>query len=295
MNIQDEIEMEKIRQQLLFRDSHESKESEKTATAKQVAAGKKGRLSGLKFEEDIAIAYGGRILSNDRVKSIHNKKTNRKTDIVAGKQRFSTKNPGNISTSIQIQACPLTTFSKRFSIKEGSPLYDVFQQFLGAAPEFFHKDTFKNNPKFFGDFANDRWGINPMLLDENSELRRSRILFNNLTDGDILIRFFEENKRGIADMCFRSGMIHPSEEKSMATHVLWASKKDDVNSIEIIDIQNIIDSCDSWVVSVQPSQSVIKIGPITFQMKGSGSSSYHNMQFNASLRHILSYTKKERV
>ena len=295
MDIQDEIEMEKIRQQLLFRDSHESKESEKTATAKQVAAGKKGRLSGLKFEEDIAIAYRGHILPKNKVKSIYGGLTDRKADIEADQQRFSIKNPAGISKSIQIQVCPCTTFSKRFSIKEESLEYTMLEQFFGASPEILKHDTYKNNPKFFGDFAESRWGINSTCLGYQWELRRSRVLFNNLTHDDIFLEIFKKNKIEIVDMCFRSGMIHPSEEKSMATHVLWASKKDDVNSIEIIDIQNIIDSCDSWQVSVQPRQSVIKIGPMTIQMKGSSEepSSYHSMQFNVSLSALLAYTKRK--
>ena len=41
------------------------------------------------------------------------------------------------------------------------------------------------------------------------------------------------------------------------------------------------------------SQTVLKLGPITLQMKGSGDkkgTSYHSMQFNASLSDILKYS-----
>ena len=132
MDIQDEIEMEKIRQRLLFRDSHESKESKKTATAKQVAAGEKGRSSGLKFEEDIAIAYGGHILPKNKVKSIYGGLTDRKADIEAGQQRFSIKNPKSISISTQIHITSVAIFAKRFSIEEVSLLCIVFKMFFVA-------------------------------------------------------------------------------------------------------------------------------------------------------------------
>jgi hypothetical protein len=46
-------------------------------------------------------------------------------------------------------------------------------------------------------------------------------------------------------------------------------------------------------VEVKDSQSVIKIGPFTLQMKGSGKtgSAYHGMQFNASYKDLKEYIK----
>lgn len=290
-NLQDLIEMEGLKQQLLFPDSHEPKQIKKTATAKQVAAGEKGRSSGLKFEESICENYGGKFLPKGKVKSIHGKKTDNKTDVIAGSQRLSIKNPKSISTSTQIHITSVAIFAKKFSIEEGSLLYIAFQMFFGAYPELFKNGRFKDSPDYFIKLVRNKLVLNPDLLCCHQELRRARILFNNLTNGDLIIKFIQENIREIVDMCFRSGMIHPSESDSMATHVVWSNIKDDINDFEIINIQDILDSTDTWKVSVRPSQSVIEIGPITLQMKGSGkNSSYHAMQFNVSLSALLAYT-----
>ena len=43
-----------------------------------------------------------------------------------------------------------------------------------------------------------------------------------------------------------------------------------------------------WMV--KPSSTVLALGPLTLQMKGSGkkaSSAYHSMQFNASIKEII--------
>ena len=43
-------------------------------------------------------------------------------------------------------------------------------------------------------------------------------------------------------------------------------------------------------VSISDKMSVIKIGPMTLQMKGSGKgSAYHNMQFNMSLNDLTKF------
>jgi hypothetical protein len=71
----------------------------------------------------------------------------------------------------------------------------------------------------------------------------------------------------------------------------WSTKKDCIQTVQEIDIDSLINNIvDKASVKIRPSQSVIEIGPVTLQMKGSGKNSdYHNMQFNASLNDLNKY------
>ena len=296
MDIQDEIEMEKIRQQLLFRDSHEPKESEKTDTTKQVAAGKKGRDDGHKYENALAEEYGLIVLDGKLVKSIHKRKTKRKTDAIDpyGGHKYSIKNSNN---ETQIHKSPFSTYSEALEMEKGNDEYIAMQQFLGSHDYIMTLENYKNNPEVFNSFVETEWGLNPNLLDPNDESRRSRIKIpNTIGGGQYVLNHFMKNKRKILEIVLQKGMIHPSEEESIPDHMIWSVKPNDVKEIEVISIEQILDpvSLDKMHVSISPQKTRILVGPFAFQQHGSGKNpkGYHDLQARTSLKKLLEHRAK---
>lgn len=258
------------------------------ATKAQIQGGKTGQAS-IKFENLVSSKKNG-------TKPIDQKDiwggppTTAKTDVVAD-YNYSVKNPGSASTSTQIQVCSVDRFCKLFNIS--GDLKVKFDQFFGNGPNFFKDSEYK---EIFENHCRNIWGIDPSGLDSEKEIRRNRLLFSSIKDNTAILQWFQENMEKVLEFVFKTSFNDPKNKDVIANRILWTREKDDYDSKVEMDIDPIIKNIVSKTkVAIRDhkrhGQSVIEIGPITLQMKGSGeyASGYHSMQFNASLNSIIKF------
>ena len=259
--------------------------------------GEKGRSSGLEYErtlvKHINTARGPslKLINENKVPSIpalNNKLTTSKTDITSlcGAHRISVKNPKNKSASIQI------------FIASGDRLLSALDSITKMPREVnlyfsaFH--GFKTQADLLNFCAENN--IDPNKLSFKHETRRHRLLHGSMPKS--WQSGFEKYinspriKKFLLRAAFMTGFCR--DEINHANCLLWAKEKGSIDDITFFpDISKIIKhlaSKEHWNIS--KNQSVWHLGPVTWQMKGSGpksQASYHSPQFNSSLSRIKKF------
>ena len=251
-------------------------------TEAQIEGGRRGRNSGYAFEPIVMSKKNGWEPTNmldiwgERI-------TTSKTDVITENYNYSIKNTERSSTSTQIQVCSVNRFCRLFGIT--GTLKTQFDQFFGNHGFFKDQDLFKEH-------CQNVWRIDTDTLNFKDEIRRNRLLFNNVPNNQDITTWFQNNLKSVMEFVFKNSFNNPDNIDTIANRVLWTNKKDDYNTRAEFDIDPLINSIvNKAIVKVRSSQSVIEIGPVTLQMKGSGrsASAYHNMQFNASLNAIKNF------
>jgi len=256
-------------------------------TQAQIQGGKVGQAS-IKFE-NVVLAKKHGIKPVDQKDLWGDKTTKSKTDIIAD-YNYSVKNPESSSTSTQIQVCSVDRFCKLFSVT--GELKTKFDQFFGNGPNFFKGPKYK---QLFENHCRDVWSIDPSCLDSYNEVRRNRLLFSSIQNNKEILDWFQNNMQNVLEFVFKTSFNDPKNVDLIADRILWVKEKNNYNSRVEMDIDSLIKNIVSKSNVIirdhkKYGQSVIEIGPVTLQMKGSGSgAAYHDMQFNASLNDILKF------
>ena len=254
-----------------------------TATIAQINGGVAGQAS-IKYEKYIKRIFNG-YFPIDQQNIWGERITRSKTDVATRHLNFSIKNPEKSSTSTQIQVCTVDRFCKLFD--PAKSIKTILDQFCGNHGYF-------KQPNMFKAHCVNVWAVDPKILCNEREIRRGRLLASNIKNFQHLINWFEANKRKVLEFAFKTGFNDPQHADTIADHIIWSSEKNS-KEFELINIDILIDSIiENSTVKIRDhkrfGQSVIEIGPVTLQMKGSsGKSGYHNMQFNASLNDLKKY------
>lgn len=255
------------------------------ATDAQKKAGEKARQEGEDFENIVATKLGG-TKPKDKKDIWGEKPTKAKTDIRASRKNYSIKNS---TGSTQIQICGVDRFCRLFDVPEH--INQKMNMFFGN--HGFYKDT-----STFTRLCKKVWKLDVTKLDQDSELRRCRVLANNIQGFDEVVKWIEKNKRKILKFILKTSFNKTSDRIVNANHMIWVTEKNNFDTSAYMNINTLIKHVckNKNIVKVRPTQSVIEIGPFTLQMKGSGGKSgYHYMQFNASLKDVRKYIGEENV
>lgn len=256
--------------------------------AKQLS-GVIGRQTGLDFEEALEQKFSGRT-PEDKKDIWGESKTRSKTDLIVGSKNYSIKNPKLPSTSTQVQVCSADRFHRLFNppmaIQQG------INKFVGNHPKLLTTSGYKGNSEVMTEVCL-AWGIDPKTLNSNSEFRRSRLLANNIDNMEDVTTWFSENIVSIFNFALATSFNDPKNTDTIADTIWWSSKKNSTEDIREFKISDILRKVEKNAeVSISKNKSVIKMGPMTLQMKGSGTgSAYHNMQFNMSLNDLEKFMK----
>ena len=151
-------------------------------------------------------------------------------------------------------------------------------------------------------------GINdPQNTLSSEELRRVRVDSFSLgkDNCDKVVEWLHKNREEIYRFIFQDGVMHSSLERP--TKLWWSHKKNDLTNISKFNMSDILERARNIKKSevrfrdeggkgkLQKGGTVIQVGAITLQMKGSGKgSAYHNLQFNCSLNDLNMFMKKEK-
>jgi hypothetical protein len=262
------------------------------------SAGRTARAEGLEFE-DMIISLINESQSlpmasgTEKVVDINNSKTVPKPDLHLLNEEgmpqigISVKNPGRRSSSIQMMIVGLGRFCAAMRYR-GIIVPPKARMCLSL----FIGDGYK-------DFESSlrRAGIAKWKLDYDTELRRFRCLWSSIPHQHraSLLDFFGSYKvkKALLEIVLKQGMASagPMHE---AGWMLWSDGpgKSDLNSVSAYTTDALIEAAASEEWEIRPSNSVLQLGPLTLQMKGSGNkkgSSYHSLQFNASLSDIAKF------
>ena len=259
------------------------------STKKQRSGGKDGYHAGMKFEEKFRKKHGGR--EPDRQKDLWNEKpTTPKTDSInPDGNRYSIKNPGKPWTSTQIQLCSVERFCRRFGIK-GS-LRTSFDMFFGSDKSLLGMKTYKNNSKNFKSVCKTAWKVDTKNLCAESEIRRCRLNADNVKGMKNIVKWFKKNIKEVTKFVLSESFNNTNNTDVIPNKMAWATIKGDIDSIRVFDIDKILKKVASLKSSekcyIKDSKTVIRVGILDLQMKGSGKGSiYHGMQFNCSYNQI---------
>jgi hypothetical protein len=238
-----------------------------TVTNKQLS-GKKAKKEGHIFEEMVAKHFKGKVDGG----------TKTKVDIFDFENKYnaSLKNPSGKNTQVLLMS--QDTFQKELMKK-----FEFIPIFFGC-PD---RDEYENLLK--------KYNINQKCLDKKTEIKRKRILFDKIPKNisKIFMNYLNKNKEKLFDLLVVSG---PKNFYSRVDVLLWANKKNDINSLEKIDVKKMKkDICKGmWAPSNSKSTLEFKIEDkkiFHLQMKGSGpkgTSQYHSLMF-----HIYNNFKNE--
>jgi hypothetical protein len=258
------------------------------------AAGRKGRNEGYQFEDAvISLINESQSLPTaagvGRVEDINNSTTVSKPDIhlLDGDRHIgiSVKNPKKYTASIQMMIVGLGRFCAAMKYR-GIIVPPMARTCLSLFVGDGYKD-FESNLK--------RAGIAKWKLDYDTEVRRFRCLWSSIPEKyrAALLDFFgsREVKVALLDIVLKQGMAS-ADPMHEAGWMLWSngSEKSDLNRVAAYVTDALVEVAASKEWEVRPSNSVLQLGPLTLQMKGSGSkmsTSYHSLQFNASLSDIV--------
>jgi hypothetical protein len=258
---------------------------------KRIEAGRKGRQSGLDYEGVLQEKFSGR--EPEDKKDIWGKiKTRAKTDLIIGSSNYSIKNPKAPSTSTQIQVCSTNRFHKLFDPPQA--VKEAINQFVGNHPKLLTKDGFKGNRAVMLEVCKD-WSIDFKSLDSKAEQKRSRLLTKNIVDIKDMTDWFFVNRVAVFRFALATSFNDPKNVDTIADTIWWSSKKNSTEDVREFNIAGILTKVEKDAkVSISDKMSVIKIGPMTLQMKGSGKgSAYHNMQFNMSLNDLTRFMEEK--
>ena len=258
---------------------------------KRIEAGRKGRQSGLDYEGVLQEKFSGR--EPEDKKDIWGKiKTRAKTDLIIGSSNYSIKNPKAPSTSTQIQVCSANRFHRLFEPPQ--VVKEAINQFVGNHPKLRTGESFKGNQSVMLEVCKD-WSIDFKSLDSKAEQKRSRLLTKNIVDIKDMTDWFFVNRVAVFRFALATSFNDPKNVDTIADTIWWASKKNSTENVREFSITGILTKVEKDAkVSISDKMSVIKIGPMTLQMKGSGKgSAYHNMQFNMSLNDLTRFMEEK--
>ena len=256
-----------------------------TKLQNQRRGGRSGLISGMKFEEMFRVKHGGH--KPDRRLDLWNeKKTEPKTDSInPSGDRYSVKNPKTPSTEIQVQVCSVERFCRRFGIV-GS-LRESFDMFFGSHKDLLGMSTYKNNPENFKRVCESVWGIDTKNLSPKWEIRRCRLTADNVRGVENITEWFQNNIEEVTRFVLTESFNNTDNIETIANKMAWTTTKNDLDSVRVFDIEEIVKEVGSLKCYIQDSKTVFKVGLLDLQMKGSGKGShYHNMQFNCSYNQI---------
>lgn len=275
----------------------------KMISQKKRLSGEEGRSSGLEYETSLVKKFGGKTFSSKKVKSICRELTTRKADIEINNTIISVKNPKLSSTSTQVQVCPYSTFKCYFPDIPSNVEYSL-RSFIG---DFADNHKGKENKDHFFMLCEIVGIEDPQNTLSSEELRRVRLDSFSLgkDNCDAVVEWLYENREGIYRFIFQDGVMDPSLERP--TKLWWSHKKNDLTNISKFDMSDILQRARNMDKSevrfrdeggkgkskkAKNAGTVIQVGAITIQMKGSGSgSAYHNLQFNCSLNDLNNFMK----
>ena len=127
-----------------------------------------------------------------------------------------------------------------------------------------------------------------LVQQQHLPLRRSRLKTDNIKEINDVINWIDINKQGIIKFIFSTGFAVDKQYHS--DKLVYVREKNCLDQIDIIEIDKIIERSSDWSISISSKKTVIKIGPITLQMKGSGkNAAYHSMQFNCKRTDLIKY------
>ena len=255
------------------------------STKKQRSGGKSGQKSGMNFEKKFRKKHGGRELVKQK-DFWGEKKTPAKTDSInPDGNRYSIKNPQTASTTVQAQLNSVERFCRRFDIT-GS-LRTSFDMFFGSHKDLMRKDTYKDNPENFKRVCESVWGIDTKNLDYKVELRRSRLSADNVRDVENITEWFHYNIEEVTRFVLAESFNNTNNIETIANKMAWATTKNDLDSVRVFDIEEIVKEAGLLGCHIKDSRTVLRVGVLDLQMKGSGVGTlYHNMQFKCSYNQI---------
>lgn len=258
------------------------------STKKQRDGGKNGQKSGMNFEKKFRKKHGGRELVKQK-DFWGEKKTHAKTDSInPDGNRYSIKNPETAAKTVQAQLCSVERFCRRFGIT-GS-LRILFHMFFGADPQLLTKKTYKNR-KIFEHVCKTAWGIDTKNLCDDSEIRRCRLKADNVKGMENIVKWFKENIVEVTKFALSESFNNTNNVNAIANKMAWATIKDDLDSVRVFDIEEIVKKVASLKSSekcyIKNSRTVLRVGILDLQMKGSSvGAPYHDMQFRCSYNQI---------
>jgi len=248
------------------------------------SSGEKGRSEGYQYEKQLMDAFnniipGIAIPAEQSVLSVFDGyRTTSKADIIINGDPYSIKNPGRSSSSIQVMVTAAENFFLSLSVNPET--MNAFKLFFGLPEGFL--DLLRENE------------IKEGALIQDSEIRRKRLKFSSLPPSaqKSLLSFLNKNKRAIVEVVFRQGWA--KESKHYANKMIWCDSsvdgKGNVDNLCLFDMDEVIEKICQHTWRVRKSETVIDLGPLTLQMKGSGKGrAKHYPQFNTSLNDLRKF------
>lgn len=243
------------------------------ATKNQIKAGNKGRQEGFDYENYIIKEANLLGYEASPVDQKIGKKT-AKGDLELNGEKCSVKNTKAFNTSTQIQIITQSSFSELHDVEP--EVEEYIRLFCG------HEDILSTSSEM---------GIQ---LD-SEESRRKRMNCSTIPP-ELSVKFLEflrDNKKRILRGVFSEGTL-PDNPETHASKIIWCDPtrygKGNTEDIFVADIEKVVDYIvENFDWKIRKSDTVLELGPVTLQMKGSGkkgSSSYHSLQFNASLKDL---------
>ena len=268
------------------------------STDARQTGGERGRKEGFLFEQRLRESISGKEVAWG-IDIFNERKTTPKTDLISVRkvnqrnvtENISLKNPKNERMSVQLQIGSVNRFNKLFEISQ--QIMDVMNPFFGNDPLLSTKEGYKNNLQFKNLCS--KWGVEYNNLNVKDEVRRCRVSGSNIPQFKDFLIWIDRNKRQISEFVLSTGFNNPTKHpETIADTIMFAAKKNDLNSIEKFAISDVVNKIAANAeVKLRKSGTVIEIGPITLQMKGSGKgASYHYMQFNMSLVDLRKFMKE---
>jgi hypothetical protein len=272
------------------------------ASQKKIDSGETGRKSGMEFEDILATEIGGIVMPNKKVDSINGGKTTHKADIINRKENnllISVKNPMGYSISTQIHVCPLQSL-KIYLPTIPCAVETALRAFVGDFPKNHRgredKENFYSLCKAIGIRDPER-DLSPL------EKRRFRVDSFSLGEenSNAVINWTYENREALYRFIFQDGIMCSTVTRP--DQLWWTQKQNDLKNISRFALCDIISRANNLEKhevrfndkngknnSGDPKPqtgTVIQIGAVTLQMKGSGKDpSYHYPQFNCSLANL---------
>jgi len=270
----------------------------KMKTANQQSGGKKGRADGLKFEDQVGegLNTNGKIpgvLMEDPESAKEKADWSGKPTTVKSDKNIT--KGGKIVTGISIKNSPGSTQMQIISFEA---LIFELDRALPIPPDA------KRALELFTGNSTSGETFGQMLAMENiliaslcppCEVRRKRLLWTSLPAAysSSLLAYLSNPaaKRRLLNVIYREG----TASGGFADWQCWCDTKvkgkNNPNALVVFNLKDFIDLLMGEQWTVRPSEAVLALGPLTFQMKGSGKGkAYHNPQFNMSLNAVRKHS-----
>ena len=213
----------------------------------RMVSGRNAKLGGHIFEHRLSEYLTSQFMDEHEV--FGGSKTKIDIQNVSGTKRYSVKNPSGKNT--QISLITQKNFIEAMNITDQSVISFI--------------------EKFFGGNKYSSYDRHRMSMSEISEVETTKF-----------VQFLNNNLYKLYDLIFTKG----HNQHGDVNYLAWATSKDDVNSIEIVDLESLktIYLEGYWTINETTLYYMVNGKKLLhLQMKGSGakySSGYHSLQFH---------------